>query len=126
MRILLATIGSRGDVQPYLALALGLQAAGHDIAVCTCPCYRLLIEGSGIDQPFWGRRVHELGAGPAPLPQKRLSADGLARAIGNILHRPSYARAADSLADAITREDGIAVAISAIEQAHRNSSSDRP
>jgi sterol 3beta-glucosyltransferase len=80
----------------------------------------------GIDQPFWGRRVHELGAGPAPLPQKRLSADGLARAIGELLHRPSYARAADSLADAITREDGIAVAITAIEQAHRSSSAGRP
>lgn len=29
MRPLLITVGSRGDVQPYLALALGLRAAGH-------------------------------------------------------------------------------------------------
>ncbi|MFB4279622.1 glycosyltransferase [Nonomuraea sp. MTCD27] len=29
MRPLLITVGSRGDVQPYLALARGLLAAGH-------------------------------------------------------------------------------------------------
>ena len=29
MKILIFTLGSRGDVQPYLALAVGLQQAGH-------------------------------------------------------------------------------------------------
>ena len=33
------------------------------------------------DQPFWGARVNALGLGPAPIPQKRLTADGLAHAI---------------------------------------------
>jgi sterol 3beta-glucosyltransferase len=31
MKIAMLTYGSRGDVQPYLALALGLQKAGHSI-----------------------------------------------------------------------------------------------
>ena len=31
MKIAILTYGSRGDVQPYLALALGLQKAGHTI-----------------------------------------------------------------------------------------------
>jgi UDP:flavonoid glycosyltransferase YjiC (YdhE family) len=31
MHITLLTYGSRGDVQPFLALALGLQKAGHTI-----------------------------------------------------------------------------------------------
>lgn len=35
MQITIITIGSRGDVQPYLALALGLQAAGHHVALVT-------------------------------------------------------------------------------------------
>ncbi|GAA2034972.1 glycosyltransferase [Agromyces tropicus] len=35
-RILVVTVGSRGDVQPYLALAKGLQDAGHDVALATC------------------------------------------------------------------------------------------
>lgn len=33
MRIHLATLGSRGDVQPFLVLAAGLRARGHDVLV---------------------------------------------------------------------------------------------
>src|SRR5690606_8712634 len=35
----------------------------------------------GVDQPYWGRRVNALGAGPPPLPQKRLNSHDLAEAI---------------------------------------------
>lgn len=34
MRVLLSTIGSRGDVQPLLALALELKDFGHDVRMC--------------------------------------------------------------------------------------------
>ena len=37
MRIVLATFGSRGDVQPILALALALGSAGHDVLVAGPP-----------------------------------------------------------------------------------------
>ena len=37
MKILIATIGSRGDVQPYLNLAQGLIAVGHDVRLATNP-----------------------------------------------------------------------------------------
>jgi sterol 3beta-glucosyltransferase len=33
MKILILTLGSRGDVQPYLALAVGLQRAGHRLTL---------------------------------------------------------------------------------------------
>lgn len=33
MRILLFGFGSRGDVQPYVALGLGLQAAGYEVTI---------------------------------------------------------------------------------------------
>lgn len=33
MRISIHTLGTRGDVQPYLALALGLKSRGHDVLV---------------------------------------------------------------------------------------------
>jgi sterol 3beta-glucosyltransferase len=33
------------------------------------------------DQPYWGRRIKELGVGAAPIPRKKLSADNLAAAI---------------------------------------------
>jgi UDP:flavonoid glycosyltransferase YjiC (YdhE family) len=37
MRALLATIGSRGDVQPLAGLALALQALGQEVRMCVPP-----------------------------------------------------------------------------------------
>ena len=37
MKIVLATFGSRGDVQPMLALSLALQAAGNDVLLAAPP-----------------------------------------------------------------------------------------
>ncbi|KAG8993485.1 hypothetical protein FRB94_010728 [Tulasnella sp. JGI-2019a] len=42
------TIGSRGDVQPYIALALGLMKEGHEVTIVTHEEYKLWIEGYGI------------------------------------------------------------------------------
>jgi rhamnosyltransferase subunit B len=43
-RIVIATFGSLGDLHPYLALGLGLQARGHDVALATGACYRRKVE----------------------------------------------------------------------------------
>ena len=37
MKIVLATFGSRGDVQPMIALTLALQSAGHDVLLAGPP-----------------------------------------------------------------------------------------
>ena len=37
MRIALTSFGTRGDVQPFLVLALALQARGHDVTLATPP-----------------------------------------------------------------------------------------
>ena len=47
-RIVLTTWGSLGDVHPYIAIALGLKARGHDVVVATGACYRQKIEALGI------------------------------------------------------------------------------
>src|SRR5581483_689163 len=44
MRVLLSTIGSRGDVEPLLALALELQALGQNVSMCAPPDFREWIE----------------------------------------------------------------------------------
>jgi len=49
MKIILPTIGTRGDVQPYIALALGLLRAGHTVTLATHPCMRGLVESYGVD-----------------------------------------------------------------------------
>jgi len=48
MRILLSTIGSRGDVQPLVALGLQLMKLGQDVHMCTPPDFREWIEGLGM------------------------------------------------------------------------------
>jgi sterol 3beta-glucosyltransferase len=50
MNIIIPTIGTRGDVQPYIALALGLQRAGHAVTLATHPCMRGQVESYGV--PF--------------------------------------------------------------------------
>lgn len=50
MRVLLSTIGSRGDVQPLVALALQLRELGHESRVCAPPDVRDWILQFGI--PF--------------------------------------------------------------------------
>lgn len=42
------TIGSRGDVQPYIALALGLQKEGHRVTIVTHEEYKEWVEKFGV------------------------------------------------------------------------------
>lgn len=48
MQILLLTIGTRGDIQPCIALALGLQAAGHRVRFATYPSYAEFVTRYGL------------------------------------------------------------------------------
>jgi vancomycin aglycone glucosyltransferase len=49
MKILLSSIGSRGDVQPILALALELQALGHRALICAAPNFQTWVESFGVE-----------------------------------------------------------------------------
>jgi sterol 3beta-glucosyltransferase len=49
MKITILTLGSRGDVQPYVALALGLQRAGHAVSLATGPSFEPMIRERGIE-----------------------------------------------------------------------------
>ena len=48
MRILIPTIGSRGDVQPFIALAQGLERAGHNVTLASHPIMKPLVESYGV------------------------------------------------------------------------------
>ncbi len=66
------------------------------------------------DQPFWGERVAMLGAGPKPIPRKRLTGEALARAIDTAASDQAMrARAADIGAQ-IRAEDGIGRAVALV------------
>jgi len=69
------------------------------------------------DQPFWGRLVHQLGVGPKPIPQRRLTADALSAAITTAVQDQTMQRQATELGQKIDKEDGIACAIEVISTA---------
>jgi UDP:flavonoid glycosyltransferase YjiC (YdhE family) len=51
MRIAIIASGSRGDVEPYVALGKGLQAAGHVVRLVTHRDFESLVAAHGVD--FW-------------------------------------------------------------------------
>jgi len=52
MNIFIVTFGSRGDVQPYVALGKGLKAAGHTVTVCTAQDYEPFIRQHGLNYGY--------------------------------------------------------------------------
>lgn len=68
-----------------------------------------------LDQPSFGARVQALGAGPAPIRQKRLTADGLARALDAAL-APETRACAEEIGARLRHEDGVAAAVAEIEK----------
>lgn len=61
MRILLSTIGSRGDVQPLVALGLQLKELGQDVHLCVPPDFREWIEGLGMTVTPIGPELRSMG-----------------------------------------------------------------
>jgi UDP:flavonoid glycosyltransferase YjiC (YdhE family) len=67
------------------------------------------------DQFYWGRRVHELGAGSPPLPYKKLTTGSLAEAIRRATGDPLIGHSAAQIGAAIRRENGLQRAVELVE-----------
>ena len=61
MHILLSTIGSRGDVQPLVALGLQLMDLGQEVHMCVPPDFRDWIEGLGMTVTLIGPELRSTG-----------------------------------------------------------------
>jgi sterol 3beta-glucosyltransferase len=57
MRVLIPTIGSRGDVQPFIALAQGLERAGHAVTLMTHPHMHALVKSYGVSFASLGPNI---------------------------------------------------------------------
>src|SRR5438874_4885842 len=66
MRVLLSTIGSRGDVQPLVALALQLTALGQEARLCVPPDFQDWIDSLGIPVTPIGPELRKLTAARPP------------------------------------------------------------
>ena len=69
------------------------------------------------DQPFWGERIHQLGVGPEPVHQKKLTVNGLAEVIRTITSDAAMQQRAAEIGENLRREDGVANAIRRIHEA---------
>lgn len=67
------------------------------------------------DQPFWGRRIAELGLGPKPVEQRTLTADQLARSL-NVISDPLVRERASAFGVKIREENGVVNAVEFIER----------
>jgi sterol 3beta-glucosyltransferase len=68
------------------------------------------------DQPYWGRRVFELGCGPAPVRLRKLTPSILAQALHELDADNSYAMAAQYLGERLQLEDGTGLAADIVEE----------
>jgi sterol 3beta-glucosyltransferase len=84
--------------------AAGLRAGRRTII---CPFFG--------DQPFWGRVVHELGVGPKPIPQRRLTPERLAKAISETIDDCEMESRAKQLGKQIRSESGVQNAVRFID-----------
>jgi len=190
MRINLLTIGTRGDVQPFIALGRGLKDAGYKATLTSLQQFKSLAEEYGLnyfsirgdylelaqkkdkkfnplkrirqykkmardtlidewesiknadvliynpaalgghsiagkpsiicpvvgDQTFWGNRISKLGAGPDPIPQKKLTAKKLSELIKYVTTDNTIKTSAKIIGKKIRAEDGVKYAIDFINK----------
>lgn len=63
------------------------------------------------DQPYWARRVYELGVGVAPVWRNKLTSDDLSAGIERLVCDASLRQKASALGERIRAEDGVAAAV---------------
>lgn len=76
-RFCLISIGSRGDVAPFIAVGQALRGAGHEGVLVVLEPWRDLVEAASLDCPAMGGGItrqmgHTLGTSPQPAPELML------------------------------------------------------
>ena len=73
-----------------------------------------LVVSFAADQPFWGARVHAIGAGPQPIPVKRLTAEKLVAALAEA-DEDALQSNAQIVGRKIRAEDGVRTLVEFVE-----------
>lgn len=77
------------------------------------------------DQPFWGRRIADLGVGPQPIPRRKLTAERLAEALKTVATDRDMRLRAAQLGARIQAEKGIEAAVEIISRTRSRSAGDK-
>ena len=67
------------------------------------------------DQYFWGKRAHELGCSPLPIPLKKLTEESLVRKVSELLSSEVYKNNSRQIANQLKAEDGLRNTIRIVE-----------
>ena len=120
--ILLLASGTRGDVQPYLALGLGLQAAGYRTVVATHPSFRRAVESRGLVFAALDGNPSELMTQMGEQPALTYDGNWLRSArstLSFVRHaRPLYSRMLESAWQACQGADALVVGLATTWGAH--------
>lgn len=100
---------------PRIAAAVHHGGAGTTAAAVRAGIPQVVVPHLG-DQPYWGRRMHELCVAPRPVPKPGLTAGNLAAAIREVTGNPRYAEAATALGALVRNEDGLAAGVELVER----------
>ncbi|NMC05397.1 MAG: glycosyltransferase family 1 protein [Candidatus Lokiarchaeota archaeon] len=105
MRITLLALGTRGDVQPYIALGKGLKTAGFDVTIATHELFKPMVLEHGLN--FSLVRVNPqdvMGSGSG---QNMVESDNSLRSIGHLFKalKPVFLEMFDDCWDACQKTD---------------------
>jgi sterol 3beta-glucosyltransferase len=100
---------------PYTTAVVHHGGAGTAAAALRAGVPSVVVPFMG-DQPFWGRRLFELGVAPKPIPRSGLSVELLAEAIGHAAQDQTMRARAVALGRRIQLEDGVARAVDAFQE----------
>ena len=101
-------------ILPFAHSALHHGGAGTTMASAKAgiPCAICPFFG---DQPFWARRMYDLGVSPPPLSRKRITTEAIAGAI-DAMDAPSLRDRAASLGEQVRQEEGLKSAVALLER----------
>lgn len=99
---------------PHMAAVVHHGGAGTTAAGLAAGVPSVIVPFMG-DQPFWGKKVADLGVGAQPIPRKKLTAQSLAKAIDIAVNHAEIRQKAALLGQHIRAEDGITNAVKLIE-----------
>ena len=88
--------------------------AGTTASVCRAKVPSVVVAHHA-DQPYWGKRLSDLGVAPRHLHRRSLTAERLAKRIQQALETPEMTARAQVLGEQIKAEDGLTTAVDLIE-----------
>ncbi len=104
MKIFIVTLGSRGDVQAYVALGKGMIAKGHEVMLCAPSSFEGFITEHGLQYGYMDNEILTLIDSDA-------GREAMEASTGLFGWLKTYA----ALGEKIRAEDGVAKSIASIE-----------